>query len=372
MSILPLSILSVGGDLSKSIATAIVTAVLNFESDLVKSLMKDVMSAVVASTSLSPSEGNNWFGPVVQQMVPVEELVVAPLLFAATIGAIIRQDMRRLARVWGAGLPLAGIGGYAVVQLANIGVGVTDALSSFVQHQVAPNLGANFLSAVTFGINNPAWGFVGNLISLIVLAGGLAIWLELAMRSAAVELAVFFMPLAFAGLVWPATSHWAKRLLEVLAALLLAKPVIVGALCLGDNAVTGANAGPSALVTGAAILLLAAFAPMALLKLVPVVEASAISHLQGLSRQPFHAADRYIQRAVAGVAAGAAGAGASAAAPASDSANQMLNQVGQDRGAEGHPLGPAQPRPPGTGSHGPSGPPPTPTPPVPAAPAAGG
>jgi hypothetical protein len=364
-------IIPTGSDLARAIATAIVKAVLSLETDLVKSLMKDVMSAVVASTSLSPSEGNNWFGPVVQKMVPVEELVVAPLLFAATIGAIIRQDMRRLARVWGAGLPLAGIGGYAVVQLANIGVGVTDGLSSFVQHQVAPNLGANFLNAVTFGINNPAWGFVGNLISLIVLAGGLAIWLELAMRSAAVELAVFFMPLAFAGLVWPATSHWAKRLLEVLSALLLAKPVIVGALCLGDIAVGGVNPGPSALVTGAAILLMAAFAPMALLKLVPVVEVSAISHLQGLSRQPFHAADRYIQRAMAGVHIASAAA-ASAAPPPSNSANQMLGQMGQPGGDEGHPLGPAQPPPPGARSNGHSGPPPGPVPPVPAAPMAGG
>ena len=45
------------------------------------------------------------------------------------------------------------------------------------------------------------------------------------------------MPLALAGLVWPATAHWAKRLIEVLVALLLMKPVIVGALCLGAGRV---------------------------------------------------------------------------------------------------------------------------------------
>ena len=133
---------------------------------------------------------------------------------------------------------------------------------------------------------------MGDLFSLVVLAGGLAIWLELALRAASVELAIFFMPLAFAGLVWPATAHWAKRLLHVLGALLFAKPVIVAALCLGDNALTSTKAGPSSLVTGAAILLMAAFAPMVLLKLVPMVEVSAIAHLQGVSRQPFHAAER--------------------------------------------------------------------------------
>ena len=124
------------------------------------------------------------------------------------------------------------------------------------------------------------------LLSLLIIAGCLAIWLELVVRAAAIELAVFFMPLALAGLVWPATAHWARRLIEVLVALLLMKPVIVGALCLGAGAVVDMG-DPSTAVSGLAILLIAAFAPYALLKLVPMVGVSAIAHLEGLARQPF-------------------------------------------------------------------------------------
>jgi len=142
--------------------------------------------------------------------------------------------------------------------------------------------------------------------------------------------------------VWPATAHWAKRLVEILGALLLAKPVIVAALCLGDNALTSADRGVSSMVTGAAILLLAAFSPMVVLKLVPVVEVSAVAHLQGVSRQPIYAAERAVQRVMSLASGLGHGAGSP---PAADlgSAAQLLAQVGPDDGGEGHPWGPAGP-----------------------------
>jgi hypothetical protein len=171
-------------------------------------------------------------------------------------------------------------------------------------------------------------------VSLLVIVGGLLIWLELALRSAAIELAVFFMPLALAGLVWPATAHWAKRLAEVLGALLLAKPVVVGALCLGANALTSAKAGASSVVTGSAILLLAAFAPVALLKLVPIAEASAIGHLQDVSRQPFRAAERAVHGAMSvATRAGIISQGASHSIAVGGGAGQLLNQVSRPDGS---------------------------------------
>jgi hypothetical protein len=45
-------------------------------------------------------------------------------------------------------------------------------------------------------------------------------------------------------------------------------------------------------VVGAAILLIAGFAPFTLLRLTPVIEAGAIAHLEGLSRRPWRAAGR--------------------------------------------------------------------------------
>jgi hypothetical protein len=179
------------------------------------------------------------------------------------------------------------------------------------------------------------------VLSLLVIVGGLLIWLELALRSAAIELAVFFMPLALSGLVWPATAHWAKRLAEVLGALLLAKPVVVGALCLGANALTSAEAGASSVVTGSAILLLAAFAPVALLKLVPIAEVSAIGHLQDVSRQPLRAAERAAHSAMnLATRAGLIMEGAKQTGSVGGGAGQLLNQVSSPDGSGGGDTGP--------------------------------
>jgi len=332
--------------LADNIATAFVDAAIRFVAGLVRSLMVEVLDVAVPATTTIGLANGEWFASAARLMLPIEELVVAPLLFAATIGAVLRQDMRRLARAWAVGLPLSLVGGFATVSLTRLGLAVTDALSSGIQQQVAPDLKETFLNAVTWGITGGLESTLGAVVGIVVVVGGLAVWLELLLRSAAVELAVFFMPLALAGLVWPATAHWAKRLVEVLAALLLAKPVVVGALCLGASALTSPKASLSSAATGSAILLMAAFAPVALLKLVPIAEASAIGHLQGFSRQPFGAAERAVQRVMAIASSGGAAAGAGAAGggeAGSASAEQLMSQLGPagDDGAD--PLGPARP-----------------------------
>jgi hypothetical protein len=335
---IPLSPSGLGHDF----ATAIVDLLLNLEADAVEKLTTYVMAAAVATTSLGPQSGS-WFARTAGLLFPVEEFVVAPLLFAATIGAIVRQDMRRLARAWAVGLPAALLGGYAVVELTYYGVGVTDALTSMIQSQVAPDLGQDFVKGVALVVSGaPSPGPLGGVLGLVVIAGGLAIWLELIVRAAAVELAVFFMPLALAGLVWPATAHWAKRLVEILVALLLAKPVIVGALCLGDSAITSADAGPSSVVTGAAILLMAAFAPFVLLKLVPMAEVQAVAHLQGVSRQPVQAAERLVQRAAAHAGVAATGAPAAPATSGTAYLNLLTGAGLEGTAATSDPMGPAR------------------------------
>jgi len=111
------------------------------------------------------------------------------------------------------------------------------------------------------------------------------IWLELLLRASAIYVAVFFLPVALAGLVWPATARWSRRLVELLAALILSKFVIVAVLSLGVAMVANGD-GIDVAVSGGALLLLAAFAPFVVLRLAPVVETAAIAHLEGIERRP--------------------------------------------------------------------------------------
>jgi hypothetical protein len=118
------------------------------------------------------------------------------------------------------------------------------------------------------------------------------LWLELLIRAAAVYVAVLFLPLALATLVWPAVSHWCRRLVETLAALILSKFVIVATLSLAAGAVSSGTSGTgdhgsgfSSVLAGGALLLMATFVPFAILRMIPAVEAGAVSHLDGLRQR---------------------------------------------------------------------------------------
>jgi hypothetical protein len=89
--------------------------------------------------------------------------------------------------------------------------------------------------------------------------------------------------------VWPAVSHWCRRLVETLAALILSKFVIVAVLSLAAGAVASGTAGGgahgsgfSSVLAGGALLVMATFVPFSLLRLIPVMEAGAVGHLDGL------------------------------------------------------------------------------------------
>src|SRR5437763_3573964 len=85
-------------------------------------------------------------------------------------------------------------------------------------------------------------------------------------------------------MIWPATSRWARRLVEVLIAIVLAKFVIISILSLASAAITNTTLGDSGggdvferMIAGAALLVLAAWSPFALLRLIPMMEIAAAS-----------------------------------------------------------------------------------------------
>jgi len=235
--------------------------------------------------------GTKAFGAQFLLMEKVGALVVLPMLMAALIGAIIHRDSGRLVRAAGLHLPVAVLGGFVAVELTALGLHVTDELCGIVSSTTGSDSSTLFghvAKAITVlsGLGQAgAGGFLGLALALLVAAGALLIWLELLLRASAIYVAVFFLPVALAGLVWPATSVRSRRLVELLAALILSKFVIVAVLSLGVAMVANGD-GIDVAVSGGALLLLAAFAPFVVLRLAPVVETAAIAHLEGIERRP--------------------------------------------------------------------------------------
>lgn len=284
-----------GGDLASAAARAVLDAVNSAINSAADWLVGHVMDLIATSTAPDLSAG--WFKGEVRLMEQVVVLVVLPLLMAATIGPVLRQDGRRLLRVWGVGLPLAVLAGAAGSQLAGLGLAATDQMCAVLTGSQAVQLAHQFTDAMSSRLVSGAPVFVQMVLALLTVLGTVLVWLELMVRAAAVYVATFFMPLALVAYVWPATAGAAKRAIEILVSLILSKFVIVASLTLGLAAI--ASSGVDASMAGAAILLLAGFAPFALMRLAPVVEASAIAHLEGMSRRPGRAAGRAVTAAAA-------------------------------------------------------------------------
>ncbi len=279
-------------------------------------LLSRVTDIVTQTTSVnleSPHGAANWFGQQFAWMRTLAAFVILPMLLVAAISAVVHQDASRLLRAVGVHLPLAVIGTAVAVELTNRALQLTDLLSN----QVSASLGGNVqdsLDSVTramgglAGIGSSAGGFVLMIGTLLVAFGALLVWIELLVRASAIYVAVLFLPLVLSGLLWPATARWAKRMVELLVALILSKFIIVAIISLAGSALAEGD-GLDAVLAGAALMLMAGFAPFVLLRLVPIAEAGVIGQLEGLERRPVAAAGTAAARA-AGAASGASGAGA--------------------------------------------------------------
>ncbi len=247
----------------------------------------------VLATTTSVDLGAGWFESHYQVMLGILGVVVVPMFLGAVLQAVLRQDGGILVRAVLVHLPLALVLAGGAIKTVQLALAATDGLSSLVAAGSGTDV-RQALSVVVAGLgaaslDSSVPAFVLLLVALLVALGALALWVELLLRAAAVYVAVLFLPLALGSLVWPAISHLCRRLVDTLAALVLSKFVIVAILSLAVGALASGTGGSSTgspgggvatVLAGAALLLLAAFSPYTLLRLVPLVDAGAISHLQ--------------------------------------------------------------------------------------------
>jgi hypothetical protein len=226
-------------------------------------------------------------------MAGIAALLTVPFLFAAAIQALMRSDLSLLAQAALGYLPLAMLTVSIAAPLAMMLLAATDQLCGLV----SAGKGAHFLSGAgsVFGLAHfVTEPFVVFLLGAISAGGALIVWIELAVREAAVYVIVLMLPLAFAALVWPARRVWAIRSVELLVALILSKFAIVAVFGLAGAALDqGSRGGLATALAGTVLVLLAAFAPWALLRLIPLSElaAGAVASLRP-------EVDRALQRSV--------------------------------------------------------------------------
>lgn len=245
-------------------------------------LLREAWRAMSATTE--PVLTGSAFTAEYHVMILIGAGSAVPLVGIAAIEAIAHQDPSSLLRTALLRLPMALLLTGVVIELVSLGLTFTDQASLALLDTGGGAVGRLF-AHLTVAVGPVAPGLLGFgqlLLVLVVAFVGFMLWIELAVRSAAVAVAALFLPLALAGLIWPATSRWARRLGETLAGLVLMKLVMAAVLALAGGALSADAGGLSSLVEGVALLGLTVFSPFALFRLIPMVEAGAVSHLEGV------------------------------------------------------------------------------------------
>jgi hypothetical protein len=211
----------------------------------------EMTQALVATTQVDLS---GWFVAPWRAMIAVAGVLAVPILLAGVIteslagrpGVAVRRGV--LLPLLVGPLLLASRAALALVLalvnaccalVVKVGIGGPSGYAAALSH-MSGSLGISGLpNAVLPGAN----AAVTVLILLVTAFLCFVIWIELALRAAMVYMLAAFIPLALAGLFWSHTTRWTRRLLETLAAVILAQLVITVVMVLAAASLAGPGDG---------------------------------------------------------------------------------------------------------------------------------
>jgi hypothetical protein len=254
------------------------------------------IGALVTTTTSPNVVSPGWFTSQYRVMLALAVIIALPILLVSVAQSIVRADGMQAIRSAFVYLPIAAILSAVGPAMAQILINVSDWMSAALSNNASADAqrfladAGGSLAALGAGTLNPAAPVFGVLLgALIVVLGALSIWLELLLRAAAIYISVLFLPLALAAMIWPAGWRWCRRLIEFLIAIIFAKVFIVAIVNLAAAGLARGGLGDKfeGVLAGGALLLMAAFTPIALLKLIPLAEAAVVTagHQRAALRQ---------------------------------------------------------------------------------------
>ena len=266
----------------------------------------------VMDRTASPHLNAEWFSGTAnspyQVAARIGGLVLLGVFFVSIAHGVATGDVGGVMRRAFADLPMTVFVMLALVTLTQAAVGLTDAMSDSVWEGMRVNAVTVFDGVGRIAIAVPGGTFLAPLVLLVLMLALLFLWFVLMLRDSLIYLVVV-LAIAFGipGMVWPALRGMARHTIELLAALILAKPVIALALSVGVGALGGVGATGTpgdgvienglaefgTLVVGIITFGLAAFMPYLVYRLIPVVAAATVA--AGVAAGPLRAASTGMQ-----------------------------------------------------------------------------
>ena len=293
--------------LASSIVSTLLSSIVGWCTSSAAWLLGLVGAALERSTA--PPVTTAWFLAREHLLFVVAAPVALLALVAGVLHALVHGSIGELWRTVLLRLPVAVLLGAAGAGLVGLALSATDQLSASLARGTGTSLAASLRGVAEAVASSGAIpGAIAVVVAALVIAGSLVLWVELVIRAAAITVLTAALPLVLASTLWPPAVAWARRLFEVLGALVASKVVIVLVLTVALDAIAHATDGPATALTGGAMLLLASFMPYAVLRLVPLAEAAA-THLDGVRHR---AAGTVRQSSARAVSLALAGAGSGA------------------------------------------------------------
>jgi type IV secretion system protein TrbL len=273
--------------------------------------------------STEPNVQADWFitgtGPYATT-VSIGASLLLLFVLAGIIQGTLNGDVGGMLRRMALDLPVSVLGMVGLVTITQALIRLTDELSMHVMGNFQDDIsqfGAVVASLQTLN-GGTSTAFVVFVLGLVTVLAGLVLVAELVVRAALIYIVVALAPLVFATRLWPATKGAARKLLELLCALILSKLVIAVALAVAASAAVGSGSGGEVtslpepevfaedpggsvtqavgiLLTAAAAFGVAAFSPLLIARLLPMTEAAVVA--QGVKGGPVRAGQQGLMAA---------------------------------------------------------------------------
>ena len=272
------------GGLAEEAGRAIVDYVLEFIFGLIAQAVASITGALAqsfngASTRVDLTGG--WFttegGSSVTAMTSViAGSLVLVFLFLSLIRAMFAGEFSTMWRAALVDVPVAFLATALTVVVAS-------ALLAMVDEASATLLGADGEQLAAFGDSLADMeqlslaGLFGILFGLLFIIGAVLVWIQLLVRAALIYIVIAFAPITWVTRAYPGTRGIAKRGAEIAIALIVSKFVKavsfrLGAEAMASSGVATGEVDLSAMLVGSSIMLMTAFMPWMIFKVIPAVE----------------------------------------------------------------------------------------------------
>ena len=306
------NVIDATGGLIGSATEAAGASVLNLVVEFVFGLIVDAVAAVTESliAAMNATTGVDLEGGFFEALTPIRQIVLGmsmtlllAFFFAAVIRALAAGEPGAIIRTALVDVPASVLLMMLSVSVAWVLIRIVDAASLGVTGDVGETVGELAALLKVADVLTGA-GLLGIIFGVLFVVAALLVWLQLLVRAALIHILIVLAPLGFATRAHPSTRQIARRTIEMGVALILSKFGVAVAFGVGaaairtsDGVESGSDANLSGMMTGVAVMLMAAFMPWLVWKAFPLVEAATTA--AGVERAPARAAVAGASMAVA-------------------------------------------------------------------------